>query len=179
MTMHIYWTTSRNEELEVALIQEMLEEMRADPAITVVSRYHQAINGVLISTTDLAMGHRLLEVNEVRGRSIRTQDVTMDHAPRCLIRNLHIREWTADSLLQKLRTQGVTEVRKTGGNNGTFILKMNHRRVVPFVWVGYTKMTTYPYIPRPQLCRRCYSYGHTEPECHFVLANGIMKRRLG
>lgn len=174
--MHIHWTARRNEELSVAFVQDFLAEMGANRANTVVSRNHRVNSGVVISTTDPVMGRRLLDVNEVRGRRIQVQDETRNHGLRCLIRCQTLRELTAAHIFQMLQTQGVMEVSKMGGRCGTFVLKMREE-VVPFVWLGNTKMATYPYAPRPIRCGRCRGYGHIEPECQVVFTSG--RRHLG
>jgi hypothetical protein len=80
---------------------------------------------------------------------------------------------TEEELLDLLSSQGVIKVKRfsnLGPNNATNILPMvtlffNTKTLPREVTIAHEIFTVKKYIPRPSLCRKCWTFGHPEEVC--------------
>ncbi|XP_058839756.1 uncharacterized protein LOC131695305 [Topomyia yanbarensis] len=77
-----------------------------------------------------------------------------------------------DEILENLREQGVTSLyrimRKQGEikvKTATFVLTISKATMPEDIKVGFQKVATRPYYPRPMRCFQCLQYGHLGKDC--------------
>lgn len=60
-------------------------------------------------------------------------------------------------------------ITKRGGmikNTRSFILTLNELNVPPYIKIGFLRIATRPYYPRPTRCFKCLQYGHISKTCN-------------
>lgn len=91
---------------------------------------------------------------------------------RCVITCWDFADTPTADILERLKDQGVTAVRritqqngKDTVNTGTMILTIRGAAPPMYVRLGLLQVATRPYYPSPMLCYNCLSYGHTKLAC--------------
>lgn len=160
----VNWTSLDNKQLDVFQVEEALAELGGDPETTNVKVNPRDPKGLIIETPDEALGRRLMNTTEVKGRPIQASDTTNANAVKCVVKCTALEERPIDQLLEGVRSQGVINITRKAGKRGTLIVSM--RETIPaIIRFGAIRVPTQLYVPRPMLCRACFCFGHPERQC--------------
>lgn len=117
---------------------------------------------VITSTTEVGR-EALLEVQEIGGIPITAEPCLNANKLRRIIKCPLIRGKTSEEVCKNLAHLGVLDVEKKG-EGGTFILTFNEKPP-KMLEIGCITVPTHPFVPRPMLCRKCFTYGHPDNVC--------------
>lgn len=84
---------------------------------------------------------------------------------KCVIKHDSIKEITDETLMKRLKPQGVTGVRSIKTNKSIKILEINRSAPPEYITLGLIQVQTQKYYPMPRVCHRCKEIGHITEKC--------------
>lgn len=164
MTTYVTWSSTDGTQLNIFHVQEVLEEMGADMSTTMVKENPRVTGGFIITTNNEELGKRLMGTLELKGQPITASDTTSANAKKCVIKCPSVSGFEVSEILARTRDQGVIDIVKKKGKNGTLVLSLRED-IPPVIRLGALRIPTAIFVPRPMLCRNCFCFGHAERLC--------------
>lgn len=134
---------------------------------------------LLIKTKNTLQATKLLKLKLMTTMEITASEHKSLNCTKGVIYCNELRNISEDEILEELKTQKVTEIRKilrkqpsnTEDNNsmltetGLIIITFATHKLPEQLRIGYEAVRVRPYIPQPLRCRNCLRFGHPTTAC--------------
>jgi hypothetical protein len=128
--------------------------------------------GMLLEVTKRTHCENLLRCNMIVNIPVRIHPHKSLNSTRGVIRCNLLRDCTGDQIVEELKDQGVSHVRRIlitkEGNRvptNTLILTFMGTTLPVELTVGFMKVKVDPFIPNPMRCFKCQKFGHHRDSC--------------
>lgn len=110
--------------------------------------------------------HKLTRLKKLQnGTKIKCERHPALNQSKCIIQHPSIMEMEDERLKQKLKPQGIVDVRSIRPTNRIKIITVNKATAPKSIKVGLINVYTQPYYPMIRQCRICWRIGHIGVEC--------------
>jgi len=130
------------------------------------------IGGLLIKTKDTLQAIKLIKLSIFHDFPVSVSEHSTLNFSKGVIYSNDLRNIEEEIILQELKSQNVTEIRKIKkmDNNelketGLIIITFASLTLPETMMIGYEKVNIRPYIPLPLRCRNCLRLGHPTTAC--------------
>ena len=151
------------------VIQKVLQGIAGEPkSIKKLTRSNQ----LLIEVSRKAHAENLLRTQKFHDLKVRVFPHSSLNSSRGVIRCPDLRGCSEQEILEEMKTQGVTavkrfRVRKDGQlkDTNTFVFTFNTPVLPSTIKIAFLRVNVEVYIPNPLRCFNCQQYGHHEDRC--------------
>ena len=151
------------------VIQKVLKSLAGEPkSIKKLTRSNQ----LLIEVSRKAHAENLLRTQSFHNLNVRVYPHSSLNSSRGVIRCPDLRGCSEQEILDEMKSQGVTavkrfRVRKDGQlkDTNTFVFTFNTPVLPTTIKIAFLRVNVDVYIPNPLRCFQCQQYGHHEDKC--------------
>ena len=155
------------------VIQKVLQGIAGEPkSIKKLTRSNQ----LLIEVSRKAHAENLRRTQKFHDLKVRVFPHSSLNSSRGVIRCPDLRGCSEQEILEEMKTQGVTavkrfRVRKDGQlkDTNTFVFTFNTPVLPSTIKIAFLRVNVEVYIPNPLRCFNCQQYGHHEDKCKTIL----------
>ena len=155
------------------VIQKVLQSLAGEPkSIKKLTRSNQ----LLIEVSRKAHAENLLRTQTFHNLNVRVYPHSSLNSSRGVIRCPDLRGCSEQEILDEMKSQGVTavkrfRVRKDGQlkDTNTFVFTFNTPVLPTTIKIAFLRVNVDVYIPNPLRCFQCQQYGHHEDKCKTTL----------
>lgn len=127
---------------------------------------------LLIEVHNQKHAKSLLQTHKFHDINIKTYPHPTLNSSKGVIRNKELSLCTTDEILNELKNQGVTNVKRISIKKNdeviytnTYILTFNSPQLPKTIDIGYVRTRVEQYIPNPLQCYKCQRFGHHKDQC--------------
>lgn len=151
------------------IIQKVIQSIAGEPkSIKKLTRSNQ----LLVEVTRKAHAENLLRTQTFHNLKVRVHPHSSLNSSRGVIRCPDLRGCSEQEILDEMKSQGVTAVKrfrvKRDGqlkDTNTFVFTFNTPVLPPMIKIAFLRVNVEVYIPNPLRCFNCQQYGHHEDKC--------------
>ena len=158
------------------VIQKVIQSIAGEPkSIKILTRSNQH----LIEVSKKAHAENLLRTQSFHNLNVRVCPHSSLNSSRGVIRCPDLRGCSEQEILDEMKSQGVTAVKRFRVKDGqlkdtnTFVFTFNTPNLPSTIKIAFLRVNVEVYIPNPLRCFNCQQYGHHEDRCksHPVCSN--------
>ena len=151
------------------VIQKVLQSLAGEPkSIKKITRSNQ----LLIKVSRRAQAENLLRTQTCHNLNVRVYPYSSLNSSRGVIRCPDLRGCSEQEILDEMKSQGVTAVKRFGvrkdgqlKDTNTFVFTFNPPVLPTTIKIAFLSVNIDVYIPNPLRCFQCQQYGHHEDKC--------------
>ena len=164
---------SLNKEKTITTLSPFVIEKQIEAAIGTAKSVKKLKNGtLLIETTRKTQSENLKKLDSFFGVPVKVTEHKSLNTSKGIIRNPILKAETEENILEYLKPQGVTRVKRFTirrdheiVNTNTLLLTFNSIETPKTLKVFYQIIPVELYVPNPLNCFNCQRFGHHESNC--------------